>query len=242
MMRTNTRKFKVLEFIGSNPMGVRYMDIERFITEQLNGRNYDQMVETRVWDYRKNTSKFAMVRRYKGVWGTNLCYGRNAILHKYCVKNDAKRWMLNAGTRDFVQRHTSLAGSHPAWTPTKSSLEAPLPSDEIKGNSVPVSVHRITIPMDAPTAVINGTPRPAGANTPVKLFTGVPSETPPWVPKVFDEMTEDELEIEAIRALKQVRKEREVAEKAFLDASAALSQAKRNVRDAEDILRKALGL
>lgn len=257
MMRTNTRKFKVLEFIGSSPFGVRYMDIERFIVEVLNGNDYDKKVQTRVWDYKKNTSRMAMVRVHKGVWGTNLCYGRDAILHKYCVKNAAKRWTLKKTTAEFIEQHyTSIGKKTNIYfhtgpnevikmahvTPPVSMLaKTELPSDEIKGNSVPVSVTRY--PMDAPAYGVPVKAIPADApiiDGASRTFNRTERQFP--VESVFDVMSDDELEIEAIRALKQVRKEREAAELAFLDASAKLSQTKKNVKDAEDILRKALGL
>ena len=90
--RATSKKFKVLEFIGSRD-GTRYSEIERFICE-LAGYDYDLKVPVRRWDCRTGQLKDAVQRRWKGIWGTNLCYGKDAILHKYCVKGADRKWRL----------------------------------------------------------------------------------------------------------------------------------------------------
>jgi hypothetical protein len=151
MMRTNTKKFSVLEFIGSKN-GVRYMDIERYLCD-LAGYDYDKKVETRVWDYRTSKSKYAMVRQHKGIWGTNLCYGKDAILHKYCVKGMDRKWRLSPETAGFISNHyRTVKPGYFVWTAAHensfppSSLDVELPSDTIQGNSVVVSRQLISLP------------------------------------------------------------------------------------------------
>lgn len=98
--RKGSLSLQILEFIGSKT-GVRYGDIQRFICEKQ-GKDYDLMVPTTIYDYKTRTSKPAMVRRWKGIWGTNLCHGRNALLNKYCVKGMDKRWHLSPETANLI--------------------------------------------------------------------------------------------------------------------------------------------
>lgn len=168
MMRTNTKKFKLLQFIGEHK-GLRYSELERFICE-MNGYDYDTMTTSYERSYIEEfdgqagtrtmrvVNKPIKVRRHKGIWATNLTSGKNCILKKHCVKNENKRWILNAETQKFVD---SLKA------PVKSSLEKVTGDDMIKGNSVPVSVTRIQFPFDQEKAariynpVINAlTPKP----------------------------------------------------------------------------------
>lgn len=227
-MRTNTKKFKVLEFIGRHT-GVRYSEIERFVCE-LSGFNYDEMISAWVWDSKSQDSKLCKVRRHKGIWGTNLCSGNSSILKGYCEKNSDGRWMLDEVTADFIREYFNQRGNYGTIYDIEyqgpemiiipkpvSSLEVPPPSDEIKGNSVPISVTRIQVPVGV------------GPIIPPKTMT-------------LDEMSNDQLAIEAVKLLKEVRACKERAKKAFYDASATLSQANKDVKEAEALVRKALWL
>jgi hypothetical protein len=97
MMRTNTKKFKVLKFLSSRA-GTRYMDIERFICE-MNGHNYDQKILR---------GFYAGKRRHSGIWSTNLTCGRDSILKKYCYKSN-KLWYVNKETEKFINSNLPLA-------------------------------------------------------------------------------------------------------------------------------------
>lgn len=98
--RKGSLSLQILEFIGSKT-GVRYGDIQRFICEKQ-GKDYDLMVPRTVVDYKTGEKKISAERRWKGIWGTNLCHGRNALLHKYCVKGMDKRWHLSPETANLI--------------------------------------------------------------------------------------------------------------------------------------------
>jgi hypothetical protein len=91
MMRVNTKKFKLLQFLASRK-GTRYMDIERFICE-MNGLDYDM----------KRLSGFYKGKRaHSGIWATNLTCGRDSILKKHCVKVSGL-WYVNSETKEFIE-------------------------------------------------------------------------------------------------------------------------------------------
>jgi len=82
--RTNTKTFKVLKFIGSNPVGVRPIDVEKFIVE-LSGDEWNSIKRC-------------------GAWRLSL-YGysdKQGIYKTYCTKvND--RWFLKHETMVAMQ-------------------------------------------------------------------------------------------------------------------------------------------
>lgn len=152
-MRTDTKKFAVLYFIAINsPQGVRACDIARKICE-LSGYDYDQKDLVHVWDYKLGAAKKVMRRRHASIWGTNLYYGRNSILKKYCHKN-GKFWVIDAEYKNEIIEGANKQFSRPnkkaSLADTISKLDKQnFKSDTIEGNSVPVSVRHVQIPSSA---------------------------------------------------------------------------------------------
>jgi hypothetical protein len=99
-----TKKVQLLEFIASKgDEGVTFTDCQRFACE-LNGFNFDEMQEERVW----NGSEVVLQkrRRYRGYWCDyllpswgNRCTG---ILSTYCTKV-GKRYILNDAGKAAIQ-------------------------------------------------------------------------------------------------------------------------------------------
>lgn len=152
-MRTDTKKFAVLYFIASNsPQGVRACDIARKICE-LCGYDYDQKELVHVWDYKTGAAKKVMCRRHASIWGTNLYYGSDSILKKYCHKN-GNFWVIDAQYQfDIIEAGRKQFGrpdKKASLTNTISKLDKQdFRDDEIVGDSVPVSVHHVKIPISA---------------------------------------------------------------------------------------------
>ena len=115
-LRTDTKKFQVLEYIGHGA-GVTYSMIERFICT-MNGLDYDKIEirpvnfaynrKTHNWE-RLEKPRTEKVRVHRGIWGTNLCYGPKSILRAYCKKVD-NLWFLNAETAEFIRQHYKRVG------------------------------------------------------------------------------------------------------------------------------------
>lgn len=84
MPAASTKKFKVLQFIGSKGEA-RFNEIQRFICE-MNGRDYDEFIKAPVYKGGKIV-KYLSKRRNRGYWVTTLCQGPKAILTVYCQKN-----------------------------------------------------------------------------------------------------------------------------------------------------------
>lgn len=203
-IRTGTKKYKLLQFIGSRD-GTRYSEMERFICE-LNGYDYDLMVPGYRYDYSKRVNVKCMTRRWKGIWGTTLCYGKEAILPQHCVKGADKKWRLNEETK------RKLGIKAP------SSLESNFPSDEIQGNSKVVSVTRMVAwpGGNAPQAPIVAGP----ATKPI------PADAPTIAAPVAVQTPESELQ----KLEKQLQAAREIRE----EAGRRLKEATEMVRVADE--------
>jgi hypothetical protein len=119
-MRTNTKKFKVLQAIGRAPNGLRFTDIQRVACE-LNGHDFDEFRVEDVYvrydrEAQQAVYKRRSARRWRGFWCTNLVYAGapgGGILNRYCEKVNG-RWILKIETRMEMQRAVadSLAKQH----------------------------------------------------------------------------------------------------------------------------------
>lgn len=85
-MRTNTKKFEVLKFIGGHRDGVRSSDVEKYIVINLQGKTWDPKKRAGLW----NTSLYGMS-------------GHGGIYRDHCVKL-GDRWFLNQKTREIVAK------------------------------------------------------------------------------------------------------------------------------------------
>lgn len=123
--RTGTITRRLLEFV-SRHNGVRFGQMQRFICE-ISGLDYDQMEVVTEWGGKKKT-----VRRFRGWWCTNLCYGEDAVCRKYLAKKDGK-WYLNEVTADLFRELANRTGqsnviySISQVTPTLASTKFPDP-------------------------------------------------------------------------------------------------------------------
>ena len=133
--RTGTITRRLLEFV-SRHNGVRFGQMQRFICE-ISGLDYDQMEVVDVWarDASKPNGwggKKKTVRRFRGWWCTNLCYGEDAVCRKYLAKKDGK-WYLNEATADLFRELANRMGqsnviySISQVTPTLASTKFPDP-------------------------------------------------------------------------------------------------------------------
>lgn len=112
MMRTNTKKFKLLKFLTSQQQGTRYMDIERFICE-MNGFDYDEKIIR---------GCYAGKRKHSGIWGTNLTSGRDSILKKYCFKSNGL-WFVNGLTEKFINSNLAAEEKVPSMQNVTASSQ-----------------------------------------------------------------------------------------------------------------------
>lgn len=198
----NSDKFRVLQFIGAHT-GVRAKDVARFIVEILQRKTYDP-------------------KRGCGAWNITLYHqgSVNPIYPTYCTRV-GQLWYLNKEAADLLRTYyvsenvscTVYDSTHAQLAAQRSSLEADLPSDEIKDNSRVISVERITLkplPVDAPKFSIpeHALP-PAGA----KMATTTGN-------KILD----------AVNALEEARAMRARARKNLEDAEAYLGRIENEVR------------
>jgi hypothetical protein len=237
-MRTNTKKFQVLRYIGTH-QGVRAGDIQRFVCS-ISGLDYDRKEQGWAWNTKLGTSVPRMVRVNRGYWCTNLYYGPKSIVKQHCVKID-KRWFLNAETAKLVRDHFNTIGVgstvYEAPKPVmaavevaipKSSLDtADLPDDTIKGLGETVVVKRITIPvMQGPT--ING---------PIEIKKPVAAPEPAPV-----ELTRAEKIASAIKMMEETREMVQESQEIVNTAVNILNKARERRQEAEDFVRELLDL
>lgn len=99
--RKGTKTLQLLEFMAESG-GLRFSEIQRFIVE-LAGKDYDEMEQQSCWPRLPNGQLTKRtVRRWRGWWCTNLCYGPDSILHKYCEKGPDNLWYLKMKTKDLL--------------------------------------------------------------------------------------------------------------------------------------------
>lgn len=144
--RAGSLSLQILEFIGSKT-GVRYGDIQRFICEKQ-GKDYDLMVPRAIYDSKTGRIKNVQVRRWRGFWGTNLCYGSDALLNKYCVKGEGNKLRyLSADTANLLARKYDDEGqsdrivyfANGAVSPR--TLAPPEAQPDIKQIHIPADLH-----------------------------------------------------------------------------------------------------
>lgn len=80
----DTKTFKILEFIGSKPNGVRSIEVEKFIITELSGKTWDPAKRAGGWR--------------RSLYGYSKTAG---IYKKYCVKA-GDNWFLTLNTRNAL--------------------------------------------------------------------------------------------------------------------------------------------
>jgi hypothetical protein len=110
MMRTDTKKFRLLSQMAKRPDGTRYSDIERMICD-MSGKDYDEMVP----DFNGRP-----IRKYKGIWGTNLTYGPKSILQSLCHKTGDGKWHVDDDVKAFLKCANALIEAAALEASTKS--------------------------------------------------------------------------------------------------------------------------
>jgi hypothetical protein len=86
-MKKVTMKQKVIDFIkAAGPNGLTFTDIQRYIVQDLKGRNYDEMEGGRYWQTTTSSERvyFRKQRVHRGWWIAPLCRD-GGILKKYCT-------------------------------------------------------------------------------------------------------------------------------------------------------------
>jgi hypothetical protein len=102
--------------MAKRPDGTRYSDIERMICD-MSGKDYDEMVPN--FDGRP-------VRKYKGIWGTNLNYGTKSILQSLCHKSGDGKWHVDDDVKVFLKRAAALIEAEAL----KASIKHPNANEE----------------------------------------------------------------------------------------------------------------
>lgn len=98
-----TKTERVLRFIGrAKDKGRSFTEIQRYIVEDLNGKDFDEPPKTYPWH--KDIPRTNRKRRYRGYWCDRLLgglysNGGEGLLHSYCKKNDAGKWVLCANLK-----------------------------------------------------------------------------------------------------------------------------------------------
>lgn len=105
-----TKYKKVLAYIKrSKAKGRRYGEIQRYIVEKLNGKDYDEMEEIVRWSldltrpiapdrYESIRTVVGRKRRWRGYWADHLVgnYREVGLLYRHCHKNDKGRWVYGS--------------------------------------------------------------------------------------------------------------------------------------------------
>jgi hypothetical protein len=103
MMRINTKRAKILNFIRNSEDGRTYSEIQKFVCD-MNGLDWDATCLRSRWDAKNQKKVMYLDRANRGYYGTNL-WGRKkypgdqeGLMHKLCVKINGK-WMLKQSVR-----------------------------------------------------------------------------------------------------------------------------------------------
>ncbi len=130
-MRTNTKKFEILKFIGQHRDGVRSRDVEKFIVIELQGKKWDP-------------------KRRAGLWNTSLygMSGHGGIYRDHCVRV-GDRWFLNHKTREIVAK-ANPGEMFFGKTSTPSLADTPCKSDVIHPGTPEAKVMHMPPLLDRP--------------------------------------------------------------------------------------------
>jgi len=209
-MRTNTKKFEVLKFIGQHRDGVRSTDVEKFISE---------VILEKPWSRKSRCGSWSIA-----LYG----YGRREGLYsQHCVKVN-NRWYLNIATHSVVKQYYIDNG----WSDVKvygtaitNSIKEEQRSDKISASGG----GELTMPPLLPPRYVEQIPIP-----PKKEVVVIESE--------LDNLSIEELELEAIKVLRETRAAVVAKTEEFHRVSRELLDAKNAEKEAASVLRQALGL
>jgi hypothetical protein len=212
-----TKSKAIIQFIADSD-GARYGEIVRFICEQ-NGLDYDEKVERMVRPLYGYKPVKKMVRRYAGYYGTNLTDRRYGLLTRFCMKDPDGKWRVKPYIKkqmaeDVIKNGFALANAAVA----KSSLEASFKSDEIPNNSKVIERTILCAPSFISETGLNPMVDPSPAIAQLKI------------------------EADAIKALKDARAAAAKAAEDFKIAAVIKKTADQKVTEAENAVRKVLGL
>jgi len=207
-MRTNTKKFAILKFIGQHP-GVTSSDVEKFIVTGLNSQTWDSKKRAGLW----NISLYGYGSSRQRVPG---------IYEKHCVRVDG-RWYLNPETVREISRIVPEIirgyGGGPSITNTDYA------TDRISANGSVLTINDLPVPKLARETELIPIPPKKEA---------VVSE--------LDNLSVEELELEAIKVLREARAALKAKTEEFHRVSRELLDAKNAEKEAATVLRQALGL
>lgn len=229
--RAGSLSLQILEFIGSKT-GVRYGDIQRFICEKQ-GKDYDLMIPGIIYDRKTRSTKNVQVRRWKGIWGTNLCHGPSALLNKYCVKGEGdKLWHLSADTANLIADKYDAEGKGRMVYFTNGQPLRPLKAEP--------DLNQIHIPADLNSGCSNPTPEKSFTTRfedhydpkTGERYTRVIAEP---IPKQLDPM-------ELIQKMNEARQLTDRAQANLSAARATYERALEAQSKLEDLVRQALNL
>jgi len=215
-LRTNTKKFEVLKFIGRSPTGVRSRDVEQFIVTQIQGKQWDP-------------------KRRAGMWNVALYgYGRDrGIYRNYCTKVEG-RWYLNPTAVGLVRQYWVTKG-HTNPEVYGYAGGVPLAAGRYRTDQIAADGGGIlTMPQ---------LPEPKIIREPVYIPAPLKKETmAEYFSKELDALSIEDLELEAIKVLRETRAALKAKTEEFNRVSKELLDAKTAEKEAANILRQALGL
>jgi len=214
-LRTNTKKFEVLKFIGGHP-GVKSKDVEKFIAVELQGKT---------WDPKKRA----------GGWSLSLygSYKNPGIYSSYCTKVDG-RWYLTPTTVEIIRRYWVDVGiKNPQVFGYAGGV--PLAAGKYRTDQIAADGGGIlTMPQ---------LPEPKIIREPVYIPVPLKNETmAEYFSKELDALSIEDLELEAIKVLRETRAALKAKTEEFNRVSKELLDAKSAEKEAANVLRQALGL
>jgi hypothetical protein len=206
-MRTDTKKFAILDFIGQHKEGVRSGDVEYFIVTQLQHRTWDPQRRAGIWDM--------------SLYGYGRGHNRKlGIYETYCTKV-GKRWFLNMTGYTLVKEYYSKQGCSSATVyglATGTSIR-----DEQRSDRISASGSELVM-------------------TPLPDRVVEQISTPSSDRKVASSFTAEELEIEAVKVLRETRAALKLKTEEFNRVSKELLDAKLAEKEAVSVLKQVLGL
>lgn len=94
-----TKAAQLLAFVASQPEGCTFGEMQRYVVEVMNGLNYDERRQERVWDHK--TGKIALRQRrvHRGWW----CDYLPKLMHSYMLQNAGLRYTVSPAGYDYIQ-------------------------------------------------------------------------------------------------------------------------------------------
>jgi hypothetical protein len=212
-MRTNTKKFQILKFIGHNP-GCRSIDVEKFIICTINDQK---------WDSKKRA----------GLWNATL-YGIGSspgLYSQYCTRVD-NRWYLNPEATKEISKYADGIRGYTGRGTILAQEEHKPDTIYASGGGTLFSSTSLISPKTGTVASLNGvSPKKILADAFKPAFQAMPQEESVGV-----------ILSRSIRILHEARKVLRDKREEFARVTKELGEAKNLEKEAANSLRQALEL